>query len=78
MSSQEESSKLSDDEKFKLIEFYKDSNEVWVTKEQIRRIQRALETEELVVCCVCMKNAARGLSILWVGVQTWCVTSSKP
>lgn len=45
MSSQKESNKLSDDEKFELIEFYKDNKELWVTNQEITRSQRALKEE---------------------------------
>ena len=48
MSSQEESNKLSDDEKFKLTEFYRDNNELWVTNQGITRSQRTLKKEKLV------------------------------
>ena len=47
MSSQEEHNKLTDKEKFKLIEFYKGNSELWVTQE-ITRSQKALKKEELV------------------------------
>ena len=45
MSSQKESNKLSDDEKFELTEFYKDNKELWVTNQEITRSQRALKEE---------------------------------
>lgn len=45
MSQQKESNKLSDDEKFELIEFYKDNKELWVTNQEITRSQRALKEE---------------------------------
>ena len=48
MSSQGESNKLSDDEKFKLTEFYRDKNELWVTNQGITRSQRMLKKEKLV------------------------------
>ena len=47
MSSQEEHNNLTDEEKFKLIEFYKENSELWVTQE-ITKSQKALEKEELV------------------------------
>ena len=46
MSSQEEHNKLTDEKKFKLIEFYKENSELWVTQ-GITRSQKALK-EELV------------------------------
>ena len=42
MSSEEEHNKLTDEEKFKLIEFYKENRELWVTQE-ITRSQKALK-----------------------------------
>ena len=45
MSLQKESNKLSDDEKFELIWFYKDNKEPWVTNQEITRSQRALKEE---------------------------------
>ena len=42
MSSEEEHNKLTDKEKFKLIEFYKENRELWVTQE-ITRSQKALK-----------------------------------
>ena len=47
MSSQEVHNKLTDEEKFKLIEFYKEGSELRVTQE-ITRSQKALKKEELV------------------------------
>ena len=47
MSSQEEHNKLTDEEKFKLIEFYKENSELWFTQ-GITRSQKALKKEELV------------------------------
>ena len=47
MSSQEEHSKLTDEEKLKLIELYKENSELWVTQ-GITRSQKALKKEELV------------------------------
>ena len=46
MSSQEKRNKLTDEEKFKLIEFYKENRELWVTQ-GITRSQKALRKEEL-------------------------------
>ena len=46
MSSQEEHNKLTDEEKFKLIEFYKENSELWVTQ-GITRSQKVLQKEEL-------------------------------
>lgn len=40
--------KLSDDEKFQLIDFYKDNEELWVTNQGVTRTQRLLKKEELV------------------------------
>ena len=49
MSSQEENNnKLSDEEKFRLIEFCKDNNELWVTNQGKTRSQRTLKKEELI------------------------------
>lgn len=45
MSLQKESNKLSDDEKFELIGFYKDNKEPWFTNQEITRSQRALKEE---------------------------------
>ena len=42
MSSEEEHNKLTDEEKFKLIEFYKENTELWVTQ-KITRSQKALK-----------------------------------
>ena len=47
MSSQEVHNKLTDEEKFKLIEFYKEDSELRVTQ-GITRSQKALKKEELV------------------------------
>ena len=47
MSSQEEHNKLTDEEKFKLIEFYKENSELWFTQ-GITRSQKALKKEEIV------------------------------
>ena len=47
MSSQEEHNKLTDEEKLKLIEFYEENSELWVTQ-GITRSQKALKKEELV------------------------------
>ena len=47
MFSQEEHNKLTDKEKFKLIEFYKENSELWVTQ-RITGNQKALKKEELV------------------------------
>ena len=47
MSSQEEHNKLTDEEKFKLIEFYKENSELWFTQ-GITWSQKALKKEELV------------------------------
>ena len=47
ISSQEEHNKLTGEEKFKLIEFYKENSELWVPQ-GITRSQKALEKEELV------------------------------
>ena len=47
MSSQEEHNKLTDKKKFKLIEFYKENGELWVTQ-GITRSQKALKKENLV------------------------------
>ena len=44
MSSLEERNKLTDEEKLKLIEFYKENSELWVT-EGITRTQKALKKE---------------------------------
>ena len=44
MSSLEEHNKLADEEKLKLIEFYKENSKLWVT-EGITRIQKALKKE---------------------------------
>ena len=46
MSSQEEHSKLTDKEKFELIEFYKENSELWVTQ-GITKSQKALKKDEL-------------------------------
>ena len=46
MSSQEEHNKLTNEEKFKLIEFYKENSESWVTQ-GITRNQKVLKKEEL-------------------------------
>ena len=46
MSSQEERNKLTDEEKFKLIQFYTENNELWVTQ-GITRSQKVLKQEEL-------------------------------
>ena len=46
ISSQEEHSKLTDEEKFKLIQFYKQNSKLWVTQGIIRS-QKALKKEEL-------------------------------
>ena len=42
MSSQEEHNKLTDEEKLKLIEFYEENSELWVTQ-GITRSQKALK-----------------------------------
>ena len=47
MFSQEEHNKSTDEEKFKLIEFYKENSELWVTQ-RITGSQKALKKEELV------------------------------
>ena len=47
MSSLEEHKKFTDEEKFKLIEFYKENSELWV-KQRIIRSLKALGKEELV------------------------------
>ena len=44
MSLLEEHNKLTDEEKLKLIEFYKENSELWVT-EGITRTQKALKKE---------------------------------
>ena len=44
MSSLEEHNKLTDEKKLKLIEFYKENSELWVT-EGITRTQKALKKE---------------------------------
>ena len=44
MSSQEEHNKLTDKEKFILLEFYKEDSELWVTQ-GITRSQKALKKE---------------------------------
>ena len=46
MSSQEEHNKLTDEEKFKLIEFYKENSKLWVTQ-GIKTSQKALKKVEL-------------------------------
>ena len=46
MSSQEEHNKLTDEEKFKLIEFYKENSKLWVTP-GIKTSQKALKKVEL-------------------------------
>lgn len=48
MASEGENVKLSDDEKFQLIDFYKDNEELWVTNQGVTRTQRLLKKEELV------------------------------
>ena len=47
MSSEEEQNKLTDKEKFKLIEFYKENSGLWFTQ-GITRSQKALKKEKLV------------------------------
>ena len=44
MSSLEDRNNLTDEEKLKLIEFYKENSELWVT-EGITRTQKALKKE---------------------------------
>ena len=46
MASQEET-KLSDEEKYKLIEFYKKNPELWVVNQGISRSQKSLKKDEL-------------------------------
>ena len=46
MSSQEEHNKLTDEEKFKLIEFYKENSKLWVAQ-GIKASQKALKKVEL-------------------------------
>ena len=46
MASQEET-KLSDEEKYKLIEFYKKNPELWVVNHGISRSQKSLKKDEL-------------------------------
>ena len=46
MSSQEERNELTDKEKFKLIEFYKENSKLWL-KQGIKTSQKALKKEEL-------------------------------
>ena len=47
MSSQEEATKLTDDEKFELIEFYKLNLELWATNRGTTKTQKLLKKEEL-------------------------------
>ena len=47
MYSQEERNKLTDEEKFKLIQFYKENSKLWVTQ-GITGSQKALKKENLV------------------------------
>ena len=46
-SSQEETTKLTDEEKFKLIEFYKQNPELRATNKGITKTQKLLKKEEL-------------------------------
>ena len=48
MSSQEEHNKLTDEEKFKLIGFYKENSELWVTHTGDNKKPKSTEKEELV------------------------------
>ena len=48
MASEEETRKLNDEEKFKLIEFYKENPELWVTNQGVNRAQRTLKKNELI------------------------------
>ena len=48
MASERKNVKLSDGEKFQLIDFYKDNEELWVTNQGVTRTQRLLKKEELV------------------------------
>ena len=48
MASQEENTKLTDVEKFKLIEFYTENPDLWVTNQVGSRTKKLLKKEELV------------------------------
>ena len=43
----QEETKLSDEEKYKLIEFYKKNPELWVVNQGISRSQKSLKKDEL-------------------------------
>ena len=47
MSLQEETTKLTDEEKFKVIEFYKQNPELWATNKGFTKTQKLLKKEEL-------------------------------
>ena len=48
MASQEENAKLTDVEKFKLIHFYRENPDLWVTNQGVSRTKKLLKKEELV------------------------------
>ena len=48
MASQEKKTKLSDFEKFKLIDFYRENPDLWVTNQGVSRTKKLLKKEELV------------------------------
>ena len=48
MASQEENAKLTDVEKLKLIHFYRENPDLWVTNQGVSRTKKLLKKEELV------------------------------
>ena len=48
MASQEKKTKLPDFEKFKLIDFYRENPDLWVTNQGVSRTKKLLKKEELV------------------------------
>ena len=48
MASQEENTKLTDVEKFKLIDFCRENPDLWVTNQGVSRTKKLLKKEELV------------------------------